>query len=210
MRNRIYRREEFGPEDEVRTVKVDAGGPNGKVAVYGRLTGAAGAATLEVYGAFTSSPTNNEVQTLNLGDISTGDTFKLTFSAAETAAAVTYSTDMSTDITTILESLASIDPGDVVVVKVSLTVYTVTFQGQYANQDAGAITITSPVGFTPTGVTETAKGGSASEALTDTATLGDPISLVAVDIENKFPYLVLVFGGDADPDLAAEAYVVAF
>lgn len=104
----------------------------------------------------------NEVQTIDLGDIAAADTFKLTFNGHETVA-ITYSADMTTDITAALVGLADFVTGDVVVTKTDTHTYVVTFEQNVGNQDVGAITITSPSGFTPTGVTETNKGVAGDE-----------------------------------------------
>lgn len=206
---RSFKKVSFGPTDGTTVITTPDGGAKGRVAVYARLTGSAGSGTLKVYGAFSSDPAIAEVQTINLGDIAAADTFKLTYNAHESAL-ITYSTDMSAAIQAALVGLADFEAGDVVVTKTSLSVYVVTFGGAFANRDATAITITTTTGFTPVGVTETTKGGVGTEDVTDVSALGNPISEVVTAQENIYPYLTLVFDGDADPALAAEAYVVAF
>jgi hypothetical protein len=318
---RKFVKQAFGTADKVVTIRTWEGGTKGKLAVFARLTGSAGAATLRVYGSFSGfsatdiaggaagSTGSNEVQTLDFGGIITGDfwlgsldiselgnvanpefvgqhfddtlnqvtrwatttvsnstfqpgnpadtsaglagiddsdfltqqstsrtgvlssgqvvqnnpysayvpeqDFTLTFNG-HTTSTIIASSDMSADIQAALVGLVDFDPGDVTVARVSATVYTVTFAGQYAEQDTGAITITNVIGFTANGVTETNKGGTAAsggsglEEITDTASLANGIGQVVGAQENKYPYITLVFGGDGDPGLAAEAYVVAY
>ena len=102
----------------------------------------------------------DEIQTLELNDIGAADTFKLTFNGHETADAITYSADMTAAIQAGLESLVDFVPGDVTVTQTDTNSYPITFPatGNYGMTDVGAITITTPTGFTPTGVTETNKG----------------------------------------------------
>lgn len=101
----------------------------------------------------------NEIQTIDLGDIGAADTYTLTFNAHATSA-ITYSADQTAAIQAALEALVDFAPGDLVVTQTSASVYVVTFQstGAYGATDVGAITITNPTTFTPTGVTETNKG----------------------------------------------------
>lgn len=309
---RVFREETFGPADETITYRTPSGFTLGKIAVFGRLTGSGGSASLRVYGSFVSPAdvlggggtggdpgSANESQTLDFGGIITnqfwlgsldiselGNTanpefigqdlnfnskyvpvaypttrtqqyspanvsdsggglsaddiefntyqrvtgartgtmqinangtydqyypeqdFTLTFNG-NTTSTIIASSDMTADIQAALIALVDFDPGDVTVTRVSATIYTVTFGGAYANQNAAPITI-NQTGFTPTGVTESAAGGSESEEITDTAALGNPISQIVADHENKYPYLTLVFGGDNDPGLEAEAYVVFY
>ena len=46
---RAFRQVDFGPGDETIVIPTTEGGAKGKIAVYGRLTGAAGSASLTVY-----------------------------------------------------------------------------------------------------------------------------------------------------------------
>lgn len=310
---------EFGPGDDTFTFPTWEGGVQGKIAVFGRLTGTGGAATVHVYGSFSgfestglaggSGLTNAEVQTLDFGGIIAGDfwlgtldiselgnvanpefvgqdlepntsvavtgrnssrsenfipgnpadvatlppiddsesftlqqattpsrtqqvvanetansayrgyipeqDFTLTFNG-HTTSTITASTNMTAAIQAALVGLVDFDAGDVSVAKVSASVYTVTFTGAYEGVDVGAITITNVVGFTATGVTESTQGGtdtsggSGFEDITDTATLANAVGQIVANQENKYPYLTLVFGGDADPGLTAEVYVVTY
>lgn len=90
----------------------------------------------------------------------TAATFTLTYNGHVTDT-ITYSSDMGADIQAALEGLIDFAPGDVVVAKTSVTVYTVTFADAFSNVDAAAITITDtdPSGFVATGVTQTRQGG---------------------------------------------------
>jgi len=103
----------------------------------------------------------SEVQTIDLNDIATADTFKLTFNSHESGT-VTFAADMTDTILAALEGLDDFVPGDLSVAKGAGQTYAVTFlsTGAYAGMNAGAITITSQSGFTPTGVTETTSGRS--------------------------------------------------
>lgn len=99
----------------------------------------------------------NEVQTINLGDIDTGDSFTLTFDG-QTTGSISHSADMASAIDTALEALSNIAASDLTVVKGTGHVYAVTFGGSLAATDVPLMTIT-PTGFTPTGITETLHGG---------------------------------------------------
>lgn len=117
----------------------------------------------------------DEVQTIDLGDFGAADTFTLTHGGTTTSA-ITYASDISADINTQLELLASIGSGGVSVSRTSATVYVVTFDGTNTQgKQMGAITITGATGFTPTGVTETTPGQSAK---TVTLPLGASIAEV--------------------------------
>lgn len=117
----------------------------------------------------------NEVQTINLGDIAAADTFTLTFNAHATSV-LTFANDIHTQIQDALIALTDFDAGDLVVTRTSASVYVVTFGGNRANQNVGAITITNATGFTPVGVTETNKGGDFSLTVTWTSSRGDNAS----------------------------------
>ena len=91
-------------------------------------------------------------------DVPGPSTFTLTFGGATTPL-VMYSTNMSSDIQDALLALNQFVDGDLVVTKTSLSVYVVTFGGNYANEDVSAITITDVNGFVATGVTQTRQGG---------------------------------------------------
>lgn len=99
-----------------------------------------------------------DVQTLELNDIGDGDTFKLTHNAIESAL-ITFAaiaSDNSTLVQDAIEGLAAFIPGDVVVGKIDDNTYTLSFEPSLG--PVSAFTITSPAGFTPTGVTDTATG----------------------------------------------------
>lgn len=96
-----------------------------------------------------------DIQTLEFNDIGAGDTFTLTHNATATGS-VTYSADMANDIQSALEGLAAFEPGNLSVTKTDLNTYVVTFDTVLGA--VSALTITSPVGFTPTGVTSTQNG----------------------------------------------------
>lgn len=84
--------------------------------------------------------------------------FKLTFNSHATDR-VYYDADITAAIQAALDGLSDFDPGDVTVSRTSATIYSVSFAGgAYEGQDVGPITITSPWGFTPTGVTVTEQG----------------------------------------------------
>lgn len=141
--------------------------------------------------------------------------FTLTFNG-HTTSVIVASSDMTVALQAAIDALVDFDPGDVTVSRTSATVYSLTFGGAYEGQDVGAFTITNVIGFTATGVTEATKGGtdtsggSGLEEITDTAALANGISQIVGSQENKYPYLTLVFGGDADPGLTAEAYIVTY
>lgn len=96
-----------------------------------------------------------DIQTLEFNDIAAADTFKLTHNSLATAT-VTYSADMTADITSALEGIASFEPGDFSVSQTDTNTYVVTFDA--ALGPVSALTITNASGFTPTGVTNTQDG----------------------------------------------------
>ena len=120
----------------------------------------------------------NEVQILDFDDIGAGDTFKLSFAAVETAGSVTYSGDMEAAITAALESLASIDVGDVLVTQIDTNTYTVEFRGQYDQTDVGQVTVTSATGFTPLGT-----GGYTAGSIQDVAGNSGDFRIIIEDEE---------------------------
>lgn len=101
----------------------------------------------------------NEVQTLDFGDIGATNTFTLTLGDGDATDVVTYSADMTDDITEALYDTYGFTVDDVTVEKVSTSVYTVQFSGAYASSAQEALDITDPTTFTPVGVTITVRGG---------------------------------------------------
>jgi hypothetical protein len=79
----------------------------------------------------------NEVQTFTLPGNPTSGFFTLTFDSQTTAPLAFDATAL--DVQLALEALSNIDPGDVAVGFAAGT-WTVTFQGQYANQNVAALT----------------------------------------------------------------------
>jgi hypothetical protein len=71
----------------------------------------------------------------------TGDWFTLTFEG-RTTGHINYGAASAAAVRTALEGLSNINSGDVVVEGDEGGPYTVTFQGQYANEDVGQMTIT--------------------------------------------------------------------
>jgi hypothetical protein len=92
-------------------------------------------------------PTTNEIQVITIGN-ATGGTFKLTYSAQETAGTIAHNASATT-VQTALEGLSNIESGDVTVVKTgtsaagTIATYTITFGGTLAATDVGQITVTS-------------------------------------------------------------------
>ena len=89
----------------------------------------------------------NEVQTITID--ATGGDFDVTFDG-QTAASVAYDASANT-LQTALEGLSNLVPGDVVVTKQG-SVFTITFQGAYANTNVPALT-TDPADLTGGGST---------------------------------------------------------
>lgn len=88
----------------------------------------------------------NEVQTLTFTGPPTTGHFMITFlgtvanPVSQQTASIDFTVGTASNIQTALEALAGIDPGDVTVVKISATVYTFEFKGQYLNKDMGLMT----------------------------------------------------------------------
>ena len=144
-----------------------------------------------------------DIQTLELNDIAATDTFKLTHNALESTA-ITYSADMTAAITSALEGLASFEPGDLVVTMTDTNTYVVTFRA--ALGAVSALTITSPVGFTPTGVTNT-QDGTLAGGYIQTVTFV-PVMNRAATIKylyHRFPSLV---SASTDPIDVPEQYAM--
>lgn len=103
----------------------------------------------------------NEVQYVNLGDISTSDTFTLTYDG-QTTGAISYDATPATlagNIDTALEALSNIGASEVAVAQVTGNVYSVTFSGALAATDLPLLSIGSPTTFTPGTVTQYQHGG---------------------------------------------------
>jgi hypothetical protein len=81
----------------------------------------------------------DEVQTLTISGSPTGGTYKLTWEGDETVA-LNYNANAAA-IRAALEGLPGIDPGDVVVT--GSGPYVITFGGGLADEDVGAVTVTS-------------------------------------------------------------------
>lgn len=97
-----------------------------------------------LYGPYGASP--SEVQTLTFD--ATGGTYTLAFDGSPATGNITYA-NTSGDTATLLaalESLPTINPGDVTVTRGTpagnVTIFTVTFGGQYVGQDVPTIVVT--------------------------------------------------------------------
>jgi hypothetical protein len=141
--------------------------------VIPKITGAPVVATSQ------SGP-RNEVQTIDLGDFGAGDTTKFTHATVETTGTLAFDTldaggtaaARAAIVKGVLDELASLPAEAMTVAEVTENlVYSVTFGGTLARTDVSAITITTPVGFTPTGVTETTKGVVSTQDEAQTITL---------------------------------------
>lgn len=106
----------------------------------------------------------NEIQTLSLTAGLVSETFKLTYNAHESTAAVTlptggYANVTAAQIKTCLLTISdfSTKTADIAVVK-STNDYIITFSGTLGNADIGAITVTSKTGAADGSVAETNKG----------------------------------------------------
>lgn len=104
----------------------------------------------------------SEVQTVSR--TSTGGTVTFTFDGETTAATDASAAITAALLTTRLEALSNINPGDVTVTGSAGGPLTVTFGGQYAGQNVPALTVdnTSATGGTVTIAQTTAGGGSGS------------------------------------------------
>jgi hypothetical protein len=150
--------------------KITSGADAGKVGPFQRGSGAAGAAAV------------NEVQTLTR--TSTGGTITLTFGGDTTATIpATAAGFTAAAVQAALESLNSINPGDVTVAGGAGGPLTVTFSGQYAGTDVALIVVdnTLATGGTITNAETTA--GSPAGVLVGAATdgRGDPANLVGIN-----------------------------
>jgi len=116
----------------------------------------------------------NEIQTISLSAGLESETFKLTFNAHESTAAVTipsggFANVSAAQIKTCLLTISdwTTKTADIAVVKAAND-YAVTFTGSLANADIGAITITSKTGAADGSVAETNKGVAGDETYTAT------------------------------------------
>lgn len=107
----------------------------------------------------------DERQEVDLGDIGAADTFTLTYKG-QTTGAITFAADMSSAITTALEALSNIEPGDVVVAKQSGQIYLVRLGGTLIATGIGVLAIGSPTTFTPGGVERLAFAAAPAEDVT--------------------------------------------
>ncbi len=129
----------------------------------------------------TSTPgLQNETQTLNLTAGNNTDTFKLTFNAHESTAAVTigagtYTAVTAAEIKTCLLTISdwTTKTADIAVVK-TLNAYAITFTGTLGASDIGAISVTSPVGAAAGSVTETTKGAAGPNEVQTVTLTGGP------------------------------------
>jgi len=91
---------------------------------------------------------HREVQRITLADYAAGDSFKLTYGAEETAA-ITYSSDISADITAKLTALTGIGASSITTTKITTAIYDVMFgfqkAGVYIPWDATLLQVTTPV-----------------------------------------------------------------
>src|SRR3990167_9640985 len=111
---------------------------------------------------------SDEVQTITLSGGAENDTFKLTYNAHESSAAVTipaggYASTTAAAIRVALITVSdfaspAVEAADIVVTG-GPGAAIVTFGGKYSGQDIGAITITSKTGAADGSVAETTKGG---------------------------------------------------
>ncbi len=106
----------------------------------------------------TGSPTT-EVQTATITGTPTGGPFRLTFNGSQTAT-IAYNAAASA-VQSALEALPNISPGDVTVTGGAGGPYTITFGGQYLNENVNQITATSALtgGTSPTVNVTTATPG---------------------------------------------------
>lgn len=127
------------------------------------------AKTGSVYGHYDPGTVVNEQQSLIATGGTAGD-FTLTFDG-ETTGAIAWNAD-ATAVRTALEGLSNIDPGDVVVAGGPLpgTAVTITFQGQYADQNVPALVVTDNVTNGNATIT-TPQGGGGTGAATGGAGL---------------------------------------
>jgi hypothetical protein len=142
-----------------------------------------------------------DVQTLELNDIGNGDTFTLTHDSVATGV-ITFAavaSDNSALILAAIEALAAFVPGDVAVTKTDNNTYVLTFDPSLGPVDA--FTITDPVGFTPTGVTDTATGAQDGFTFTfDTGQFeGQPVASDPNAISYGIGTDALTDGGVAEP-----------
>lgn len=117
-----------------------------------------------LYGPYAASA--NEQQTVTVTGGPTGGTFTLTF-GGQTTAGIAFSPTAAA-VQAALETLTSIEPGDVAVTGSTGGPFTATFKGRFAGQDVAAMTASgaSLTGGTSPGVTiatATAGGDSASD-----------------------------------------------
>jgi hypothetical protein len=89
-----------------------------------------------------------EVVTLDLGDMSTADTCKITYAGHESSLTLTYDAALTAAAVQLVVDSATVTAGLYTVARTSNLVYTLTKQSAGAS---GAFSVTSIVGFTPKG-----------------------------------------------------------
>ena len=99
----------------------------------------------------------DEIQKITLTGFGSGDSFKLTYGANESAQ-ITFNNATAAEVKNKLESLAGIGDGNVNVRGNKGGPWSVTFTGDHKNEDMTAISVTSPVGCSGT-VTTIQNGG---------------------------------------------------
>lgn len=105
------------------------------------------------------------VHTIDLGDIGTGDTYKLTYDTTECAALITYASDNTTAMQAKVTEI--VGTGKAVVTRTDANTYVVTYIHGFT--PASTITVTTVTGFTPKGDSGYTAGG----IETTPATIGD-------------------------------------
>jgi hypothetical protein len=110
------------------------------------LCGGEGVANWSYVGRVLAGASAAERQRITMSTFGTGDTFKLTYGAEETAS-ISYSSDISAAIVTALNNLDAFDSGDVTCVKISTSIYDVVFGGtDILGNTHTALSVTSAVG----------------------------------------------------------------
>lgn len=115
----------------------------------------------------------NEIQRVVLAGPPTGGTFTLTFSG-QTTGAIAYNASAAT-VTSSLEALSNIAPGDVVVTKNATGDYSIEFAGAYAGTDVPLLTGSgaSLTGGAAVRVATTTNGAAATNEIQDITTEND-------------------------------------
>lgn len=151
----LYQDDETGPVRDLTgyTALLEVRPEKGNQTVLMTLTDANGGIII--------TPPTNEVQTVTLTGTPTGGTFTISWNGQGPTSAIAYDADGAA-VTTALESLTNVSPGDIVATGAAGGPWTLTFGGTYAATDVPEVTCDGSLltgGTTPDAVPATTTEG---------------------------------------------------